>query len=46
MASNRWVGLTQLRKATTPFTDAFYYDVTVIGGTVERIDQLIAISAC
>jgi hypothetical protein len=45
-APNRLVGLTQLSKATTPFTDTFYYDVTVIGGTVERVDQLIAISAC
>jgi hypothetical protein len=46
MAPSRVVGLTQLREATTPFTDTFYYDVTVTAGAVERIDQRIAVSAC
>ena len=46
MAPNRWVGLTELRSATTPFTDTFYYDVTVASGTVERVEQLVAVSAC
>jgi hypothetical protein len=46
MAPNRTVGLTELREATTPFTDTFYYDVTVVAGSVERVDQLVAVSAC
>jgi hypothetical protein len=40
------VGLTKLREATTPFTDTFYYDVSVVGGAVERIRQLVAVAAC
>ncbi len=43
---NRWVGLTQLRKDTTPYTETFYYEVTVVDGTVILITQKIAISAC
>jgi hypothetical protein len=43
---NRWVGLTQLRKDTTPYTESFYYEVTVVDGTVVLITQKIAISAC
>lgn len=43
---NRTIGLTQLRKETTPFNKAFYYEVSVIGGTVVHITQKIAISAC
>jgi hypothetical protein len=46
VAPNRVVGLTDLREATTPFTDTFYYEVSVVGGSVEGIKQLIAISAC
>ncbi|MDP9328552.1 MAG: hypothetical protein M3P10_10110, partial [Actinomycetota bacterium] len=46
VAPNRSVGLTDLREATTPFTDTFYYEVSVVGGSVEGIKQLIAISAC
>ena len=46
MAPNRTVGLTELRRATTPFTDTFYYDITVAGGIVERVEQLVAVSAC
>ena len=46
MEPNRRVGLTALRTATTPFTDTFYYDVSVVAGKVEGITQKIAISAC
>jgi hypothetical protein len=46
VAPNREVGLTDLREATTPFTDTFYYEVSVVAGSVEGIRQLIAISAC
>jgi hypothetical protein len=45
-APNRWVGLTELRKATTPSTDTFYYEVSVVSGRLERIRQLVAIAAC
>ncbi|MGA9159335.1 MAG: hypothetical protein WB297_00525 [Actinomycetota bacterium] len=45
-APNRWIGLTELRDATTPFTDTFYYDITVVSGTVERVDQLVAVAGC
>ena len=43
---NRTVGLTQLLKETTPFTKAFYYEVSVQSGVVTRIQQKIAIAAC
>ena len=43
---NRTVGLTQLRKETTPFTKTFYYEVSVVSGTVVGITEKIAISAC
>ena len=46
MAPNRWVGLRELRQATTPFTDSFYYEVTVVGGSVERIRQLVTVAGC
>jgi hypothetical protein len=46
VAPSRVVGLTDLREATTPFTDTFYYELSVVGGSVEGIRQLIAISAC
>ena len=46
IAPNRWVGLTELRRATTPFTDGFYYEVTVRGGSVERIRQLVTVAGC
>jgi hypothetical protein len=46
MAPNRVVGLKELSEATTPFTDTLYYDVTVVGGTVQRVNQLVAVSAC
>ena len=46
IAPNRWVGLTELRRATTPFTDGFYYEVTVLGGSVERVRQLVTVAGC
>ena len=45
-APSRWIGLTQLRSATTPFTDTFYYDVTVLQGSVVGIQQKIAVAGC
>jgi hypothetical protein len=45
-APNRSIALKQLRNETTPFTDAFYYEVSVAGGNVVGIVQKIAISAC
>ena len=45
-APSRSIGLKELRNETTPFTDAFYYDVTVVGGSVVGITQKIAVSAC
>jgi hypothetical protein len=46
MEPNRRVGLTELRKETTPFTSTFYYDVSVVGGSIQSIQQLIAVAAC
>jgi hypothetical protein len=45
-APSRSIGLKELRNVTTPFTDSFYYDVTVVGGSVVGITQKIAVSAC
>ena len=46
MEPSRRVGLTELRKETTPFTTVFYYDVSVVGGSIQSIQQLIAVAAC
>jgi hypothetical protein len=46
MEPSRRVGLTELRKETTPFTTTFYYDVSVVGGSIRSIQQLIAVAAC
>ena len=46
MDPDRQVGLTKLRQATTPFTDTFYYDVSVVGGAIEGIRQLVAVAGC
>jgi hypothetical protein len=40
------VGLVKLQKATTPFTDSYYYDVEMQSGTVVRIDQQYAVTGC
>lgn len=45
-ASSRSIGLKELGNETTPFTDTFYYDVTVVGGSVVGITQKIAVAAC
>src|SRR6476620_6782634 len=45
-ARSRSIGLKELRNETTPFTDTFYYDVTVVGGSVVGITQKIAVAAC
>jgi hypothetical protein len=45
-APNRSIGLKELRNETTPFTDTFYYDVTVVDGSVVGITQKIAVAAC
>lgn len=45
-APSRSIGLTQLRNATTPFTDTFYYDVEVVQGSVGGIQQRIAVAGC
>jgi hypothetical protein len=45
-ASSRDVGLAQLRTETTPFNESFYYEMSVIDGSVVAIEQRIAISAC
>jgi hypothetical protein len=46
MSPSRWVGLTELRKQTKNFGETYYYEMSVIGGSVVAIDQRIAISAC
>ena len=43
---DRWVGLTKLRAAITPFTEGFYYDVAVTDGSVVHIRQLVAVAGC
>lgn len=40
------VGLVKLQKATTPFNEAFYYDVEMQAGTVVSIDQQYAVTGC
>jgi hypothetical protein len=45
-AASRSIGLKELGNETTPFTDTFYYDVTVVGGSVVGITQKIAVAAC
>ena len=45
-APSRSIGLKELRNETTPFTEPFYYDVTVVGGNVVGITQKIAVAAC
>ena len=46
MSPSRWVGLTELRKQTKNFDETYYYEMSVIDGSVVAIDQRIAISAC
>jgi hypothetical protein len=46
MAPNRRVGLMELRDATRPFTKIFYYEVLVVEGKVELVQQFVAVAAC
>lgn len=46
LAPDRTVGLTQLREEIWPHNEGFYYDVTVVGGSVEAIMQKIALAGC
>ena len=45
-APSRQVGLTQLLRETTPFNRTFYYEISVVDGSIVAIEQRIAISAC
>jgi hypothetical protein len=45
-APSRRIGLTELQQATTPFTNLFYYEVTMVDGTVTGVLQKVAVSAC
>jgi hypothetical protein len=40
------VNLRLLRDAATPFTDLYYYELTVYDGKVVRIDQKVALAGC
>jgi hypothetical protein len=46
VAQDRQGGLQQLREDTVPFTDVFYYDITVGNGTIVGVDQRYAIAGC
>jgi hypothetical protein len=46
MSPSRWVGLTELRKQTANFDELYYYEMSIVDGSVVAIDQRIAISAC
>jgi hypothetical protein len=46
MSPSRWVGLTELREQTANFDESFYYEMSIVDGSVVAIDQKIAISAC
>jgi hypothetical protein len=36
----------ELRDATRPFTKIFYYEVLVVEGKVELVQQFVAVAAC
>jgi hypothetical protein len=46
MAPSRWIGLTQLEKEITPFTELFYYEVTMVDGSVTGVLQKVALAGC
>jgi hypothetical protein len=46
MSPSRLVGLTELRKQTANFDELYYYEMSIVDGSVVAIDQKIAISAC
>jgi hypothetical protein len=43
---DRSIDLARLRKVIWPFNEGFYYEVTMRSGTVERIEQKVAIAGC
>jgi hypothetical protein len=43
---SRWVGLKELHKQTKNFDELYYYEMSVIDGSVVAIDQKVALSAC
>ena len=45
-APNRHAALTELREATTPYDETFYYAVRLEDGAVASLDQHLAIVAC
>ena len=46
MTPSRYAGLTQLRKETADFDELFYYDITVVDGSIERIMQRVSVEGC
>jgi hypothetical protein len=40
------IALKKLREAALPFTDLYYYEITVFDGTIVRIDQKVALAGC
>jgi hypothetical protein len=46
MSPSRLVGLTELRKQTANFDELYYYEMSIVDGSIVAIDQKIAISAC
>ena len=46
MAPDRRIGLMELREAIKPFTKVFYYEVLVVEGRVELVQQFVALAAC
>jgi hypothetical protein len=43
---SRWAGLTELRKETASGEEGWYYELTVVDGTVVGIEQKLASSGC
>ena len=46
MSPSGYVGLSQLRKETADFDELFYYDITVVDGSIERIMQRVSVEGC
>jgi hypothetical protein len=44
--ANLDAALTELAEATTPFTDTYYYAITVRDGVIHQVTQHLAIPAC
>jgi hypothetical protein len=43
---DRHAALTELARETTPFSETYYYEVTVTDGVIHRVTQHLAIPAC